>query len=177
MGPAPPGRGRDAPHPARAETHQHLRGVALILGRALGGTYPYRAPVGAAPEPVLLFRGTEARLEFVTQTPPFAFQVPAAFVAVVMTVEADGQGDALVIRQRVLPNRDPFTEAVVFLRDHAVQRLQLSYLNATGQWVDAWEPETDDALPRAVRVVVSTVHGERVEELPGLTVALRTGAP
>jgi general secretion pathway protein J len=160
---------------ARAEVHQHLRGVALILGRALGGTYPYRAPVGVAPDPVLLFRGADARLEFVTQTPPFPFQIPVAFAAVVLSVESDDQGPALVVRQRSLPNREPFAEAEVFLRDAAVQRIQLSYLNASGQWADAWDPETEDALPRAVRITVSTVRGERVDELPPLTVALRTG--
>src|SRR2546426_11887117 len=50
----------------RAEAHQHLRGIAVILERALATAHPYRAPLGASPEPTLLFRGTETRVEFVT---------------------------------------------------------------------------------------------------------------
>ncbi len=68
----------------RAEAHAQLRGLAVTLSRALGSTYPYRASLGQAPDSVLLFRGTESRLEFVTQTPPFPPPIPVAFTAVVL---------------------------------------------------------------------------------------------
>ena len=55
----------------RAEAHQHVRSVALILARAVSATHPYRASRGLAPEPVVLFAGTEQRMEFVTQAAPF----------------------------------------------------------------------------------------------------------
>ncbi len=63
----------------RAEAHQHVRSVALTLARAVSATYPYRASRSLAPEPVVLFSGTEKRVEFVTQTAPFPFAIPIAF--------------------------------------------------------------------------------------------------
>jgi general secretion pathway protein J len=158
----------------RAEAHQHLRGVGLILTRSLGATYPYRAPLGLAPEPVLLFRGAETQVEFVTQAPPFPPDAPVAFAAVTIGVES-GDAPALVIRQRVLPNRDPFSEAVVVLRDPSVQQIKLEYMNAQGGWQESWDPlENEDSLPRAVRVAVSTARSGRVETMP-LTIALYVG--
>jgi len=159
----------------RAEVHQHLRGVALVLARAVGAAYPYRAPVGTAPDPTILFRGTAERLELVTQVPPLAPPIPVAFTAVVIGVEQD-DGPALVIRQRVLPNRDPFTEAAVALRDPGIERVELRYLNASGAWQETWDAEAEHSLPRAIRITVATRWGGRTATLP-LTVALRTVVP
>jgi general secretion pathway protein J len=158
----------------RAESNQHLRGVALVLARALGSTYPYRAPLGLAPDPVLLFKGGEDRIEFVTQAIPFPVGTPVAFAAVTIGIETD-KGPALVIRQRVLPNRDPFTEATVALRDPAVQHLTFEYLNDQGEWQKTWETDSEDALPRGVRITISAVRGSGIETMPPLTVALYVG--
>lgn len=160
----------------RADVHQHLRGVALVLVRAVGAAYPYRASAGLAPEPVILFRGTAERLELVTQAPPFPAPIPVAFTAVVIGMEREEEGPALVVRQRVLPNADPFTEAAVALRDPGIERLELRYLNASGDWQDTWDVETEDSLPRAVRITLATRWGGRTATLP-LTVALRTLIP
>jgi general secretion pathway protein J len=157
----------------RSEAHQHLRGVAAVLARGLGAAYPYRASLGEAPEPVVLFRGSELRVEFVTQTPPFPPPVPVAFVAVVITLDSE-EGPALVIRQRPLPNRDPFTDAEVVLRDPGIQRLELRYLSDGGAWQDTWDAEEQQILPRAVQIIVASTRAGRVETLPPLTVALRT---
>lgn len=157
----------------RAESHQHLRGVALVLSRALGSTYPYRAPLALAPEPVLLFRGAENRVEFVTQAPPFPLPIPVAFAAVTIGVETEN-GPALVIRQRVLPNRDPFTEATVALRDPAIQQITFEYLNEQGEWQKTWDTDAEDTLPRAVRITVGPPPGG-TEAMPPLTVALHVG--
>ena len=35
----------------RAEVHQHARGLAVTVTRALGAMYPYQAPRETAPEP------------------------------------------------------------------------------------------------------------------------------
>lgn len=157
----------------RAEVHQHLRGVAQVLGRAIGAAYPYRASPGLSPEPVMLFRGTESRLEMVTQATPFPFSVPVAFTALVIALENEG-GPALVVRQRVLPNHNPFSEAVVALRDPTIQRLEFRYLGAGTSWQEEWDGEGENALPRAVQVIVATTRSGRVETMPPLTVALRT---
>lgn len=160
----------------RAEAHQHLRGAAVLLTRALAGTYPYRAPLGQAPEAALLFRGETDRLQFVTQAPPFPPAIPVAFTAVVLALEG-GDTPALVIRQRALPNREPFAEAAVVLRDPSVSRLAFRYLDESGAWQDEWDAEARGGLPRAVQVSVAVTHRGRLEPLPPLTVTLRTGRP
>jgi len=161
----------------RAGVHQHLRGVAMVLARSVGAAYPYRAPLGEAPEPVLLFRGAADRLEVVTQAPPFPAAVPIAFTALVVGIERGEEGDELVVRQRPLPNRDPFTEAEVALRDPAIRILELRYLDTAGAWLEEWDAEAQNGLPRAVRISVAIRRGDQVDALPPLTVPLRTVTP
>jgi general secretion pathway protein J len=161
----------------RSEVHQHLRGVAMVLARSVGAAYPYRASAGEAPEPTLLFRGAGDRLELVTQAAPFPVSVPIAFTALVVSVERGDQGDELVVRQRALPNRNPFTQAEVILRDPAVPTMELRYLDATGNWQEEWDAEAQNGLPRAVRITLAIRRGDRSEPLPPLTVPLRTVTP
>lgn len=160
----------------RAEAHQHVRGVELILARTVGATYPYRAPRGPAPNPVLLFRGTETRVEFVTHAPPFPFSIPIAFTAVTVSLE-DGERAGLVVRQRALPNRDPFTDSAIVLHDPGVTALAFRYMDDGGTWRETWDGEAENALPQAIRVAVGTRLGGRVETLPPLTVPLRMTTP
>jgi general secretion pathway protein J len=159
----------------RAEAHQHVRSIALILARAISATYPYRASRGLAPEPVVLFEGTEQRVEFVTQATPFPAAIPIAFTAVVFSFDEGGE-PGLVVRQRALPNREPFSEATIVFRDPTVTALRLSYLDESG-WKDSWDGAEAKATPRAVRITVATSFNGRTEELPPLTVSLRTAPP
>ncbi len=158
----------------RAEAHQHVRSVALILARAVSATHPYRASRGLAPEPVVLFAGTEQRMEFVTQAAPFPASIPIAFTAVVFAFD-DGE-PGLVVRQRALPNREPFTEAEIIYRDPSVTALKFAYMDEGG-WKDTWDGAEAKATPRAVRITVATSINGRVEDMPPLTVSLRTVAP
>ncbi len=159
----------------RAEAHQHVRSLVLSLARTLGAAYPYQGARGEAPETVLLFFGSETRLEFVTQSPPFPFPVPIAFTAVVITLDEGGEHPGLVIRERPLPNRNPFTDAVPVFRDPAVTSLSFKYMDASGSWLDAWDGQTDAAAPRALRITVGTaINGQRQTLLP-LTISLRVG--
>jgi general secretion pathway protein J len=158
----------------RAEAHQHVRSVALTLARAVSAAYPYRGSRGLSPEVVVLFSGTEQRLEFVTQATPFPGAIPIAFTAVVFALD-DGQ-PGLVVRQRALPNREPFEEAEVVYRDPSVTALRFAYLDE-GSWTDTWDGAETKATPRAVRITVATTLNGRREELPPLTVSLRTVAP
>lgn len=160
----------------RAEVHQHARGIALTVARSLGAAYPYRAPRGAAPQPVLLFAGNARRIEYVTQTPLFPWPAPIAFTAVVIALE-EGEEPGLVVRQRPLPNRDPFTEGVVVFRDPNVTTLEFRFLDDGGGWREEWDGEDDDRVPRAVRITVGATLGGRPQALPPLTVSLRTQAP
>ena len=160
----------------RAETHQHVRGLATTLAHAVEGAYPYRASLGLAPSPVVLFQGTGDRLEFVTRSAPYPFKIPVAFTAVVMSVEA-GEKPGLVVRQRALPNREPFTEAEARLTDPAVTALTFRYLDAEGTWRDTWDGESEQAIPDAVEITVEAVMDGRPTAVPALTVPIRTTRP
>ena len=157
----------------RAETQQHVRGVALVLARTIGAAYPYRGDRGLVPESSLLFFGTETRLEFVTQSAPFPFPAPIAFTAVVIALDEGGERAGLVVRQRPLPNRNPFEDAVPVFHDASVTSLTFQYLDQSGSWLDQWDG--GQAPPRAVRVTVGTTLGGRTQTLPPLTVSLRAG--
>jgi general secretion pathway protein J len=44
-----------------------------------------------------------------------------------------------------------------------VARFRLSYLTATGRWIDSWPPGGDADLPRAARVAITLSSGEEIE--------------
>ena len=159
----------------RAEAHQHVRSIALILARAVSATYPYRASRGEGPDPVVLFAGTDKRIEFVTQAVPFAGPTAIAFSAVVFELEESGEA-GLVIRQRALPNREPFSKAEVVYRDPSVTTLKFEYLDE-GAWRDSWDAGESRTMPSAVKVTVGAQLNGRTEELPPITVSLRTAVP
>jgi general secretion pathway protein J len=159
-----------------AEAHQHLRGIALVLGRTVGAAYPYHAAAGETPEIVVLFRGTAEQLELVTQAPPVPTPIPVAFTAVVIGLGREGD-PALEVRQRLLPNRDPFSKADLVLRDPTIHRLELAYLDPTGAWQERWDGKDENALPRAVRITVSIRRSGWPEATWPLIVRLRTVTP
>jgi prepilin-type N-terminal cleavage/methylation domain-containing protein len=159
----------------RAEAHQHVRSVALVLARGLSAAYPYRASRSQGPDPVILFAGSETKLEFVTQAAPFPGAAPIAFTAVVLSFDESGE-PGLVVRQRALPNREPFSEATIVYRDPSVTTLKLAYLDEGG-WKDTWDAGETKTTPRAVRLTLATSLNGRVETLPPLTVSLPTAPP
>jgi prepilin-type N-terminal cleavage/methylation domain-containing protein len=159
----------------RAEAHQHVRGVALQLARTIGAAYPYLGSRTALPESVLLFLGDKTRLEFVTQSPPFPFATRIAFTAVVIALDESEAHAGLVIRQRPLPNQNPFADAVPVFRDPAITSIAFQYMDASGGWLDAWDGPNTHAAPRAVRVAVGATIDGREQALPSLTVSLRVG--
>lgn len=160
----------------RAEAHQHVRGVAQALARVVAGSFPYTASRAEAPDPVILFRGTANKLEVVTQTPPGAFAVPIAFAAVSIEL-AEGDRPGLIVRQRAMPNRDPFTEGTVVVRDETIRTMTFSYLDDAGSWRDEWDGEPEKTLPRAVRLTLGVDNGGRTEAMPPMTIALRVLTP
>jgi len=160
----------------RAEAHQHVRAIAFTMARALGAAYPYRAAKGEAPEVIVLFNGVEQKLEFVTQAPPLPLQAPIAFTAVVISLES-GEETGLVVRERALPNRDPFTKAEIVMRDPSITSLAFKFQNEDGDWVDTWDGQELKAIPRGVQLRLGSTLNGRTQTLPPLTVTLRaTGA-
>ena len=160
----------------RAESHQHVRSVALTLARAVSSAFPYRASRSLAPDPVVLFAGTDKRVEFVAQTPPSPFPIPIAFTAVVLSLDEGGEG-GLVVRERALPNQEPFEKAEIVFRDPTVTKLTFAYLDEGGSWKDSWDGAESKATPRAVKITVATALNGRTEELPPMTVSLRITPP
>jgi general secretion pathway protein J len=156
----------------RVEAHQHIRAVAHALSRALGAAYPYRATKGTSPEPVVLFDATEKKLEFVTQAPPLPLQAPIAFTAVGIALD-EGEQPGLVVRQRALPNRDPFTEGTVVMRDPSVTALAFSFLSEDGNWVDTWDGQETKTIPRAIQLRLGVTLNGRTQSMPPMTVTLR----
>ena len=156
----------------RVEAHQHIRAVAYTLTRALGAAYPYRATKGAAPEAVILFDATDKKLEFVTQSPPLPLQAPIAFTAVGIALE-EGEEPGLVIRERAMPNRDPFTEGTIVMRDPSVTSLAFSFLNEDGTWVDSWNGQDTKTIPQAIQLRLGVTLNGRVQTMPPMTVTLR----
>jgi prepilin-type N-terminal cleavage/methylation domain-containing protein len=153
---------------SRTEAHQHVRSVAVVLGRAIGATYAYKGSFDETPDTRVLFRGEESRIEFVTQAPPAPFPIPIAFVAVVVSLEPE---EGLVIRQRALPNLNPFSEAEVVLKDPGVTALAFQYLDEEQGWQSTYDNE--QVPPRAVGITVTTTRNGQAEQLPPLTVPIR----
>jgi len=102
--------------------------------------------------------------------------IPVAFTAVVIGLEREPD-PALEVRQRILPNREPFSNAVLVLRDRTIRRLELAYLDAEGAWQERWDGEAENALPRAVKMSVSIRRTEGAEERLSLTIPLHTVMP
>jgi general secretion pathway protein J len=158
----------------RVETQQHIRSLTFMLARAVSASYPYLAPLQEGETPAMLFKGSGQQMEFVTQVSPFPASAPVAFTAVVIELVSSGDRPKLVIRQRVLPNNNPFKDASTVLEDDSIKALELSYLG-TGGWQSDWDPQAEGALPRAIRIALSTTVATEQRPLPALTVAI--GAP
>jgi general secretion pathway protein J len=156
----------------RAEAHQHVRALAYTLSRSLGAAYPYRGPRGLSPEAVVLFVGADKRVEFVTQAPPLPLRTPVAFTAVVIALD-DGDEPGLVVRERALPNRDPFAETPVVMRDPSVTALAFKFLSEDGNWVDTWDGQDSKTIPRAVELRLGVTVNGRAQTLPPITMSLR----
>jgi hypothetical protein len=157
----------------RAATQQHTRGLTVTLARAVSASYPYTAANREGETPVMLFKGEQRRLEFVTQAPPFPDTVPIAFTAVVIELISSGDATKLVIRQRALPNLQPFQDAPIVLEDDTIKAFELTYLGDSG-WLNDWDPQTSGALPRAIRLALGTAPGTDQRPLPALTVTIGT---
>src|SRR5215813_7983015 len=148
-------------------------GLLLTIARALGAAYPYRAAKSDTPEVVMLFNGAEQKLEFVTQAAPLPLQAPIAFTAVVISLES-GEETGLILRERALPNRDPFTKGEIVMRDPAVTSLSFKFQNDDGDWVDTWDGQDMKAIPRGIQLTLGATLNGRTLTLPAITVTVRS---
>ena len=84
----------------------------------------------------------------------------------------EGERPGLAIREKALPNFDPFEEAEPVFLDAAVTEVQFRYLNPDGGWTDAWDGQAERGLPQAVQIRLTATLGGRTETLPPLTISI-----
>jgi general secretion pathway protein J len=156
----------------RAEAHQHLRSLAELLSRSVAGTFPYRMPSAGVGKPTVQFQGDEERLAFVTLSPPFPLPAPIAFTAVTLAHEG-GEHPGLTVREKPLPNLDPFEAVTPVFADPAVTAVTFRYLKPTGGWEARWDSAAEGGLPQAVEIRLATRLNGRAEPFPSLTITLR----
>ncbi len=159
----------------RAGVQQHGRGLVQVLARSLGAAHPYQGEARGGGRPPILFEGEAERLAFVTGTPPFPTAVPIAFTAVTLGTES-GDGPGLAVRQKALPNTDPFERVEPVLVDGSVRAVTFRYLrDAAGSWEERWDAVAEGRLPRAVEITLTTSIGGREIEHPPFIVTIPAG--
>jgi type II secretory pathway pseudopilin PulG len=143
-------------------------------GKAGTGAQP------AAPTPLppgIMFQGEPDRIAFVTVSPPIPLRAPIAFTAVTLSMEA-GAGSGLAVREKALPNVDPFEQGPPLLVDPSVTALRFRYLREPDRnWEERWDASIERTLPAAVEVQITTVADGRQREHPPLIVPIRATAP
>lgn len=159
----------------RAEALQRTRSITQILNRSLGATYPYRASATVKDPARLLFEGEPDRLAFVTSAAPFPAAEPIAYTAVTLAQDPDA---GLAIRQKALPNENPFERLQPAAVDGAVTGIAFRYLTDDFQrtWTDHWDAAAAKSLPLAIEVTLTTPQGGRAVKQPPLMITLRVPA-
>jgi general secretion pathway protein J len=157
----------------RTATLDHTRSLAVLLERALEGTFPYRMAPDGEQEARVLFDGLPDRLAFVTLSPPFPTGAPAAFTAVSLSADAAG----LTLRQQILPNSLELDRLSPVLVDARTGGLRFRYLGREPEaWRDTWDVRTEEGLPHAVEIILIARAG-RSGAPQTLTIPIRTSAP
>jgi general secretion pathway protein J len=172
----------------RAELLEHERNVDQMVDHAVTGSYLYNpgtSPAGTSPPATgpagassatqagILFEGAPDRVAFVTVAPPVPSSVPIAFTAVTISLET-GPTPGLAVRQRALPNTEPFEAVPPIFVDSAVTALRFRYLREVGgEWEERWDATKEKALPVAVEVMITTQYGSRRIEHPPLVIPIR----
>ena len=160
----------------RAALLQHSRGMSQMLEDALAGTSWYLDLLAQeANTPVLLFKGEKDRIYFVTSSPPLPPTTPIPFVAVTLSID-QGTTPGFAIRQKALPNFDPFEEVLPSVVDPTVTSLLFRYSREAGAWEEAWDASEERSLPRAIEVTVRAIVNGREQELPPFVVPVRVNA-
>jgi general secretion pathway protein J len=158
-----------------AEAHQYVRSLVELFQRSITSSYPYKARPKEGGEPLILFQGTGDSINFVTSVPPFPKEPSIAFTAVTVAFE-QGEG-GLVIRQKTLPNQEPFESTAPLLVDREVVSATFRYLNASGEWADAWNGVEEKKIPAAVEVEMKRQVRGKVEAIPTFIVPIRASVP
>ena len=161
----------------RTESQQHARSLNALLALSLGGTAAYLGPAPAGVQPEVLFQGAPDRLSFVTVSAPFPLPAPIAFTAVTLSID-EGDKPGLAIREKALPNDDPFEDVAPIVVDPSFTAVRFRYLRDTeGSWEESWDGAQERAVPRAVEVTLTTMVGGQPVEQPPVSVSIRVTSP
>jgi general secretion pathway protein J len=162
----------------RAEKLEHGRSMTLLLEQTLGGAYPYQGKLDDNGQAQVLFQGEPDKLSFVTTTAPAPFPAPLAFTAVTLSMEG-GRTPGLAIREKPVPNFDPFEEVAPSLVDPTITAIRFRYLRDAegGSWEETWKGVDERTVPRAIEATLTAVINGRTEEQPPITVPLRVTKP
>ena len=160
----------------RAAVLQHARSVTQLLQESLGGIYAYRGRADQdTPSDVLLFQGEAERLSFVTVSPPMSLPAAIAFVAVTLSMDA-GDAPGLAIREKALPNFNPFEAVAPSVVDPTITAIRFRYLRDEGTWEETWDGQDERMVPRAVEVTLTAMMNGRVQQVPPITVPIRVNS-
>jgi general secretion pathway protein J len=162
----------------RADLLEHARSMSQFLEQSLSGAYPFRAPVEQGSQAVVLFQGESEKVSFVTMSAPVPVGPGIVFTATTLSLDS-GTAPGLAIRQKALPNFDPFEQVTPSMIDSTVTGIRFRYLRDTdgGSWEETWDAAEERALPRAIEVTLTAMVNGRVEEQPPLTIPIRVAAP
>ena len=163
---------------ARAETLQHARSMTRFVEGALEGISPYQARLDKDGPVLIAFKGESERISFVTVSPPVPFQVPIAFTAITMSI-AEGSEPGLAVREKAMPNYDPFEQVAPSLVDPTITAVRFRYLRPGdgASWEDSWDAADERMLPRAVEVTLTSTLSGKAVELPAIRIPVRVTTP
>jgi general secretion pathway protein J len=162
----------------RAEALEYSRSISQIVDLALAGAYPFQGRIDADTTVQILFQGEEDKVSFVTVSPPFPRSVPIAFTAITLSMQP-GPDPGLAIREKALPNFDPFEQVAPDVVDPTVLSIAFRYLRDpdSDTWEKTWDGAEERALPHAIEVTVTALINGRAQERPPLTMPIRVTAP
>ena len=162
----------------RAETLERARSMNQLIEQTLAGAYAFQAQIDKNTQARILFQGDAEKVSFVTMSPPLPLLAGVAFTAVTFSMEA-GAAFGLAIREKALPNFDPFETVRPSLVDPTVTGIRFRYLRDPdgGSWEDTWDGAQERVLPRAVEVTLTTTINGRVLEQAPITVPVRVTTP
>ncbi len=161
-----------------AEMLEHARSMTQLLEQALRGVHPFQGQIDSDTRPQVLFQGKPETVSFVTVSPPLPLAVPIAFTAVTFSMET-GASPGFAIREKALPNFDPFEGVVPNVVDPTIVGVRFRYLRDPegGSWEETWDGAEERAVPRAVEVTLTAMINGRLQEQPPITVPIRVTAP
>jgi general secretion pathway protein J len=163
----------------RANALEHARSIEQLVQQTLAGVYPFQGQLDQNTAAQILFKGEADRVSFATLSSPFPLGQPIAFTAITLSMEAGSTSAGLAIRQKALPNFDPFEEVKPILIDSSITAVRFRYLRDpdAGTWEDTWDGLEERATPRAIEVTLTTVVNGQIQEQPPITVPVRVTAP